>query len=488
MAINYSSFTNFSGGFKVSVPNTPLDCRFVIEKEADIYNVPLPYVGCIIYAMEEDKFFVVKSVKDGYQDMATGAITAEKPSGEEWIDWTSVSDAALDVYEEFTAGASFDEETLLAIEALGTPRIEAKDAIPAIPAVPEHYEQSELSNPGSLEVVANDYEPFDSATQIRLDDANAKKLEGEPDFAVGDHVLLVPEVAEIPEVPAVPEQEPTGVFEDLEKINEGNALLGREITVSGVGQIGGVKDGDVLDPSMTMAEVVRKLLTNDEPEYIAPTLKIIMDPAEEQQEVGTVINSIFIDYEFQQNDAGPVTRVTRSPVNDSEQAGTTITEGVNNIVYQVIVEYEGGVYKQNSDGEDAGTPIPAGSLRDKFQFTGVRYIWFGCDAGETAVSTSDEVRALANHVVVDREKGYVELVCPIGTRRVTFAAPRQGIDGVTMKKVEYVEQGADYSQYFVANAIKVQGPAGTVNMNYNVFSWVIPVAIEGKMTFRFFYE
>ena len=295
-------------------------------------------------------------------------------------------------------------------------------------------------------------------------------------------------MAEIPEVPAVPEQEPTGVFEDLEKINEGNALLGREITVSGIGQIGGVKDGDVLDPSMTMAEVVRKLLTNDEPEYIAPTLKIIMDPAEEIQEVGTIINRIFVDYDFQQNDAGTVTRVTYSPVNDSEQAGTTITEGVNTALYQVIVEYEGGVYKQNSDGEDAGTPIPAGSLRDVFQYTGVRYIWFGCDAGETAVATSDEVRALTNHVVVDREKGFVELVCPIGTRRVTFAAPRQGIDGVTMKKVEYVEQGADYSQYFTANAIRVQGPAGTVNMNYNVFSWVIPVAIEGKMTFRFFYE
>jgi hypothetical protein len=57
-----------------------------------------------------------------------------------------------------------------------------------------------------------------------------------------------------------------------------------------------------------------------------------------------------------------------------------------------------------------------------------------------------------------------------------------------MKKVEYVEQGADYSQYFVADPIKVSGPAGTTQSNYNVFSWVIPVVIEGKMTFRFFYE
>ena len=477
MATDFSAKTGFGNpvmiGSKTN-PNQPTDVRCRIETISEMELIEFPFIGMMVYVLDEDKFYVVKSIKDVYK---VPGVEASKTPG-----------YRVDTYEEFTAGASFDEETLLAIEALGTPRIEAKDAIPAVPAVPEHYEQSELSNPDSLKVVANDYEPFDSDTQIRLDDANAKKLAGEPDFSVDDYVVLVPEIAEIPEVPAVPEQEPTGVFEDLEKINEGNALLGREITVSGVGQIGGVKDGDVLDPSMTMAEVVRKLLTNDEPEYIAPTLKIIMDPAEEQQEVGTVINSIFIDYDFQQNDAGAVTRVTYSPVNDSAQAGTTITEGVNTIEYGVIVEYEGGVFKQNSDGENAGTPIPAGSLRDIFQFTGVRYIWFGCDAGETAVSTSNEVRALANHVVVDREKGYVELVCPIGTRRVTFASPRQGIDGVTMKKVEYVEQGADYSQYFTPNQIRLQGPAGTTQSNYNVFSWVIPVAIEGKMTFRFFYE
>ena len=477
MATDFSKTTAFGNpvmiGSKTN-PNQPTDVRCRIETISEMELITYPFVGMLVYVIDEDKFYVVKSIKDEYK---VPGVEASKMPGYK-----------VDTYEEFKAGASFDEETLLAIEALGTPRIEAKDAIPAIPAVPEHYEQSELSNPDSLEVVANDYEPFDSDYQIRLDDANAKKLEGEPDFVVDDYVVLVPEVAEIPEVPAVPEQEPTGVFEDLEKINEGNALLGREITVSGIGQIGGVKDGDVLDSSMTMAEVVRKLLTNDEPEYIAPTLKIIMDPAEQQQEVGTVINSINIDYEFQQNDAGVVTRVTYSPVNDPDQGGTTITEGVNIITYQVIVEHEGGAFKQNSEGVDAGTPIPAGSLRDKFSYTGVRYIWSGCDSGTVAVGTSDEVRALSNHVVVDREKGYVELVCPIGTRRVTFAAPRNGIDGVTMKKVEYVEQGADYSQYFVANPIRVKGPAGTTESNYNVFSWVIPVAIEGKMTFRFFYE
>ena len=488
MAINYSSFVSFPGGFKVETTNTPLDCRSVIEKEADIYNVPLPYIGCIVYSIEDDKFFVVKSLKDGYQILATGEITTNQPSGDEWVDWMGLTDAAVDTYEEFTAGASFDEETLLAIEALGTPRIEAKDAIPAIPAVPEHYEQSELSNPNSLKVVANDYEPFDSATQIRIDDANSLKLEGAADFVEGDYVILVGATEEIPEVPAVPEQEPTGLFEDVEKINAGNALLGRDITAKGIGQLGGVKDGDVLDAGMTMADVVRKLITNDEPEYIKPTLKIIMDPPEQYQEVGTVLNNITINYDFQQNDAGAISSVIYQPIGDANQGSATIVEGVNSVTYQVHVNYEGGAFKQNSDGEDAGTPIPAGTIRDTFSYTGVRYIWFGCDAGTVTVQTSDEVRALANHVVVDREKGYIDLVCPVGTRRVTFAAPRQGIDGVVMKRVEYVEQGADYSEYFTENPILVSGPSGTTNSRYNIYSWVIPVAIEGKMTFRFIYE
>ena len=134
MAIDYNSFSNFGGGFKVTVSNTPLDCRFVIEKEADIYSVPNPYVGNMIYSIEEDKFFVVKSLKDGFMMIATGEIVSDQPAGNMFVDWMPAPEAIIDVYEEFTAGASFDEETLLAIEALGTPRIEAKDAIPAIPA------------------------------------------------------------------------------------------------------------------------------------------------------------------------------------------------------------------------------------------------------------------------------------------------------------------------------------------------------------------
>ena len=104
MAIDYSSFINLAGGFKGIKANTPLDARFVIEKEADIYGVPFPYIGCMIYAVEEDKFFIVKSIKNGYQDIVTEEVFATQPPGDEWVDWMIAPDALVKTYEEFKGG------------------------------------------------------------------------------------------------------------------------------------------------------------------------------------------------------------------------------------------------------------------------------------------------------------------------------------------------------------------------------------------------
>ena len=115
MAIDYNSFTGFGGGFKVTKTNTPLDCRTVIEKEADIYNIQLPYIGCIIYSIEDDKFFIVKSLKNGYLDFATGETVINKPAGEEFVDWMIVRGATVGDYEEFKGGncnCSFDFDSV----------------------------------------------------------------------------------------------------------------------------------------------------------------------------------------------------------------------------------------------------------------------------------------------------------------------------------------------------------------------------------------
>lgn len=61
--------TNFDGiiandGFKISSKNTPMDIRTRLESISEVELVPNPFVGMIFYVMDEDKFYVVKKLKD----------------------------------------------------------------------------------------------------------------------------------------------------------------------------------------------------------------------------------------------------------------------------------------------------------------------------------------------------------------------------------------------------------------------------------------
>ena len=206
MAIDYSSFINLAGGFKGIKPNTPIDSRFVVEKEADIYGVPFPYIGCMIYAIEEDKFFVVKSIKDGYQDMVTEEIFATQPPGDEWVDWMIAPDAAVDTYEEFVsgsggeAGAGMTEE-----EKEQLRKLIIKVGYEGESEKPEHYIESDQYTTGSLKVIADG--SFPSAIEVNLSEAN--KNGG--NFSIGDYVL---------KVDSVPAFEGDGLAEQVRKNTE----------------------------------------------------------------------------------------------------------------------------------------------------------------------------------------------------------------------------------------------------------------------------
>ena len=86
MAIDYSLFTSLPGGYTVA-SSIPLDGRTFIENESQMHDIPMPYIGMMVYSAEEDKFFVVKSLADGYLVFATGETVKEKPSGTEGADY-----------------------------------------------------------------------------------------------------------------------------------------------------------------------------------------------------------------------------------------------------------------------------------------------------------------------------------------------------------------------------------------------------------------
>ena len=52
-----------SEGLVPSVANTPLDSRTRINNINEIENIEVPYIGMIFYVVDEEKHYVVKSLK-----------------------------------------------------------------------------------------------------------------------------------------------------------------------------------------------------------------------------------------------------------------------------------------------------------------------------------------------------------------------------------------------------------------------------------------
>ena len=127
----------------------PLDARTRIDTITDIDQITFPFVGMIFYVVDEDAYYSVKTLKG----------EESRPGNPN----TFVPNYKIDTYEPFTGGAS-PKETV----------IEACDP----------------SDPDAKTVVADDADPFDEATQIKVSDANAKAPEGVT-FSPGDTVKEV---------------------------------------------------------------------------------------------------------------------------------------------------------------------------------------------------------------------------------------------------------------------------------------------------------
>lgn len=65
------------GGFKPSTVDTPLDIRTRVETEADIMNIPKPYIGMVVYVIDTGKRYEIISLKDiksGLSTIKNGAV------------------------------------------------------------------------------------------------------------------------------------------------------------------------------------------------------------------------------------------------------------------------------------------------------------------------------------------------------------------------------------------------------------------------------
>lgn len=77
-----------SGGFVPSSTDTPIDLRIRVQSIDDIYDIELPYVGMIVYVIDEDKYYKIKTLK------------AKE------VGITLIENALVDTFEEFFINSS----------------------------------------------------------------------------------------------------------------------------------------------------------------------------------------------------------------------------------------------------------------------------------------------------------------------------------------------------------------------------------------------
>ena len=326
---------------------------------------------------------------------------------------------------------------------------------------PKHYELDSAT--GVYEVVADNAEPFDELTQVKLTDAN-KNNESTP-FVVGDKVNLVDEVTTKPA---------SGVFKYIDNAIAQAQLGGEEVDLSGYQE----KQDDALKTNdKTVTGAINQLvdILTVAPTYVEPTLALTANPSTLKQEVGTKITPI-LSYTFTQNDAGAETSHTFSPVDSETQAQLTIVEG-DNIEYSVTVNYGAGAQKADNFGNLSGEAIQAGSLTKTLKYVGYRKNFYVADAGTVAPTNSAEVRALTSF-----STGTQRINVAPNSQRIVIACPSTK----TLTSAKYVEQGnAEYKDNFTLTTVQVSGATdGKDLIDYNVYTYVFAIPNSAAMTFN----
>ena len=114
MATNFDMFTKMPNGYRIT-QGVPFDGRTVVEKYSDIKLIPYPYIGEIVYCNENNKYYKILGLKDGYEafdasfssigiftDLAGVANAVGKNETDliEYMDYMSANNCFADTFEE----------------------------------------------------------------------------------------------------------------------------------------------------------------------------------------------------------------------------------------------------------------------------------------------------------------------------------------------------------------------------------------------------
>lgn len=257
---------------------------------------------------------------------------------------------------------------------------------------------------------------------------------------------------------------------------EADSSVEEDILVSGVDNLGGLMEGQVIPAGTTFTEFLKMLLQKPEEfEYDLPEVFIEPNPYELEQEVGTAIMPK-LGFSFDKNDGGEILEVEFGPVNGLQQP-EAIIQDEDNVEYSVKVSYAEGPQKFDDFGNPVGRPVPAGVVEDKVCYKGFRYFFFGADKGTETCESGEVIRKLKK----TREKEFSVKV-PAGSQRIMIAVP---VNGPQPTDIDYNEQGGvEYKSVFIPNMVDVSGATPGENMMaYNVYTYIFAIPCGMAMTF-----
>lgn len=269
---------------------------------------------------------------------------------------------------------------------------------------------------------------------------------------------------------------------DFSQVDLSQVQLGQEITVTGIGELGGYKDGDIIPADSTLFSIVDKLLRKELPvEYLEPVLDFSVNPVEQIYEVGQRINPV-IKADFIQNDAGELTNMTVTVDGSVLAKGSSDIEIIDEarlikgdpITYIATAQYlQGPVKESNFGNPQPEGQIPAGMISASAQLIAQRCSFSGSSKYVLAFNTSEQIRNL-------QEKNFISVKtfnCPIiqGARTICIAYPAElgPVSSIVQKSLGYDVKGA-----FTLSNVLVAGEGGFAPIYYNVYRYEAMIELD----------
>lgn len=261
--------------------------------------------------------------------------------------------------------------------------------------------------------------------------------------------------------------------------------------------LGGLEDGETLEPGTDFDAFVKKLVQKRvPPKYVPPTVEVKINSGSLNHvfETGSIISPT-VEVEFTQNDAGPLGSITvkRGKVSQFTSSTSPAKKKIDEFqladdpveISALIVYDKGDVKKNNLGDDDPEGIIEAGILEsDPIEMVPTRAWFCGSGTESTADIDSAFVRELSDPILPDES---LELTATMaeGDKWMAVAVPLKYV----AKNATYVNIGDPNTlDLFKRKVVQVEGANGFSPVSYNFYIYEAACATPADMQFKFEFE